>query len=43
MKPFRMALYAVIALIVLVIAYYLLAREPHPEWPINLIHLLFKH
>ncbi len=43
MKPSRMALYFVIALIAVVIAYYLLAKEPHPDWPINLIHLLVRH
>lgn len=43
MKPTRMALYLFIALIAMVVAYCLLAREPHPDWPINLIHLLVKH
>ena len=43
MKPSRMALYMVIALIAVMISYYVLAKEPHPDWPINLIHLLTAH
>ena len=40
MKTTRLAIYLLIALIVAVIAYYVLAKEPLPGWPINLIHLL---
>lgn len=43
MKPSRMALYLFIAFITAVIAYYILVQEPSSDWPINLIHLLFKH
>ena len=43
MKPSRIALYTVIALTAAAIAYVVLAREPHPDWPINLIHLLGQH
>jgi len=42
-KALRLAFYVVIALVAIVLALYVLAREPHPDWPINLIHLLFKH
>lgn len=42
MKPFRIALYTLIALIATAIAWYVLAKEPPPGWPINLIHLLSK-
>ena len=40
MKTTRLAIYLLIAIIVAVIAYYVLAKEPLPGWPINLIHLL---
>jgi len=43
MKPSRLALYIAIALFALSLAFYVLAKEPPPGWPINLIHLLFKH
>ncbi len=43
MKPSRMVLYLVIALLAVMMAYTFLVREPHPDWPINLIHLLFRH
>lgn len=43
MKPARIALYVLIALLAVMAALYVLTREPHPNWPINLIHLLFKH
>jgi len=43
MKPARMALYLIIALIAAAIAYYILAKAPPPGWPINLIHLLASH
>jgi hypothetical protein len=43
LKPSRMALYIFIALIAMWGAYYLMVKEPHPFWPINLIHLLARH
>lgn len=43
MNTSRMVLYLVLALIAALIAYYLLVKEPHPDWPINLIHLLTRH
>ncbi|ADI85444.1 hypothetical protein [Geobacter sulfurreducens] len=43
MKTARIALYVLIALIAIMAALYVLTLEPHPDWPINLIHLLFKH
>ncbi len=43
MKTSRMTLYMLIALIAVIVFYYVLANEPHPEWPINLIHLLARH
>lgn len=43
MKPSRMALYIVIALIAVMIAYSVLVKDPPPGWPINLIYLLFKY
>lgn len=43
MKPVRIALYVVIALLATMTALYVLAREPHPDWPINLIYLLIRH
>lgn len=43
MKPSRLAFYIALALLSLALAFYLLAKEPQPGWPINLIHLLFKY
>lgn len=43
MKPSRMALYWTIALLILVVAFYYLSKEPSPGWPINLIYLLTKY
>ncbi|MHB1014463.1 MAG: hypothetical protein ACYC2W_04175 [Desulfurivibrionaceae bacterium] len=43
MKPSRLAFYIALALLSLAVAFSLLAKEPPPDWPINLIHLLFKH
>lgn len=43
MKPSRIALYVIIALIVAGIAYAVLVKEPPLDWPTNLIHLLFRH
>lgn len=39
----RIVLYFFIAAAVSLIAYYNLANEPHPDWPINLVHLLARH
>lgn len=43
MKPSRLAFYIALALLSLAVAFFLLVKEPPPDWPINLIHLLFKH
>jgi hypothetical protein len=43
MKPSRIALYTVIALVAVTIAYQVLVEEPPPGWPTNLIHLLVRH
>jgi len=43
MKNSRMILYWTIAILVMSVALYLLAKEPSPGWPINLIHLLTKY
>jgi len=43
MKPSKMTLYILIALIAVIIAYSVLVKEPPPGWPINLIHLLSRH
>ena len=43
MKPFRLAVYVFIAVVAVLILYAILVKEPLPEWPINLIHLLSKH
>ncbi|WP_302054682.1 hypothetical protein [Geobacter sulfurreducens] len=43
MKPSRMALYIAIALLAALVAYAFLVKEPHPDWPINIIHMLFRH
>lgn len=43
MRASRLAFYSILALITLVAVLYFLAREPESGWPINLIHLLFKH
>lgn len=43
MKPSRLAFYIALALLAIAAAFYALAKEPAPEWPINLLHLLFKH
>ncbi len=43
MKPVRIALYVFIALLAVMAALYVLTREPHPNWPINLIYLLLRH
>lgn len=42
-KPSRIAIYLAIAAVAAVLAYYYLVREPHPDWPINPVHLLFRH
>lgn len=41
-KKSRFIMYFCMALIVAGLALYILAQEPAPGWPINLIHLLFK-
>lgn len=43
MKPSRVAVYLFIALVVVLVTYYVLVQEPLPDHPVNLIHLLFKH
>jgi len=43
MKPTRLAFYILIAVIAVVFFYYFLSKEPLPDWPINLIHLLSRH
>lgn len=43
MSPSRLRMYLCIAIVAAGIALYLLAQEPDPVWPINLIHLLFQH
>ena len=43
MKPTRLVFYIALVLLAIAVAFSLLAQEPRPEWPINLIHLLFKH
>ena len=43
MERSRIVFYTVIALIVVLIAYQVLVKEPAPEWPTNLIHLLVRH
>jgi hypothetical protein len=43
MNNTRIVIYLVIALCAAITALYVLAKEPQPDWPINLIHLLFKH
>jgi len=41
-KPSRMAIYSIIALLAAGTAFWLLAQKPSPGWPINLIYLLLK-
>lgn len=43
MKPSRITLYTVISLIAVIISYAILVREPPPDWPTNLVHLLARH
>lgn len=43
MGSFRLFFYMGIALIIVAIAFYILADEPSSGNPINLIHLLFRH
>jgi hypothetical protein len=43
MKPVKLVFYLALALLSIAVAFYILAREPLPGWPINLIHLLFVH
>lgn len=43
MKPSRLAFYIALALFAIAAACSMLAKEPAPDWPVNLIHLLFNH
>lgn len=43
MKSSKMILYWTIAISAMLAALYVLAKEPSPGWPINLIHLLTKY
>lgn len=43
MNRSRIAIYTLVALLALILAYLFLVREPYPDWPMNLIHLLFRH
>ena len=43
MKTSRMIIYWTIAILTIFTALYFLAKEPSPDWPINLIHLLTKY
>jgi len=43
MKNSRMIIYWTIAIIVMLVALYLLSNDPPPGWPINLVHLLTKY
>jgi hypothetical protein len=43
MKTSRLAFYIALAVLAMAVAFSLLAKEPLPDWPLNLIHLLFKH
>ncbi|WP_282000156.1 hypothetical protein [Geotalea uraniireducens] len=43
MERSRLLLYSVIALIVLLVFYFILAAEPSEDFPTNIIHLLFQH
>ena len=43
MKPSRIALYVIISLLAVMIAFSIQVKKgPPPGWPINLIHLLFR-
>jgi hypothetical protein len=42
-KTTRMLLYWTIAIFTTSIAFYLLAQEPPPGYPINLVHLITKY
>ncbi|WP_281282950.1 hypothetical protein [Geomonas ferrireducens] len=43
MSRLRITIYCIIAVAALFVGYLILAPEPHPDWPINLVHFLFKH
>jgi len=43
MESSRLFFYMGIALIISAIAFYILFEEPSSDYPINLIHLLFRH
>lgn len=43
METSRLWLYSVIALIGLLLCYFILVAEPTVDFPENIIHLLFRH
>lgn len=43
METSRLCFYFVIALVVMTLFFFLLVKEPLPDSPINLIHLLCRH
>ena len=43
MESSRLFFYVGIALIIVAIDFYVLAKEPSSDYPSNLIHLLFRH
>lgn len=43
MKPAKLAFYIALALLAIAVAFYALAKDPPPGWPINLVHLLTRY
>jgi hypothetical protein len=43
MKPAKLAFYIALALLAIAVAFYVLAKDPPPGWPINLVHLLTRY
>ncbi|BEH09444.1 hypothetical protein GSUET_10560 [Geobacter sulfurreducens subsp. ethanolicus] len=43
METSRLLLYSVIALVALLVFYFILVAEPSHDFPTNIIHLLFRH
>jgi len=43
METSRLCFYIVIALVIMTISFCLLVKEPLPDSPINLVHLLCRH
>lgn len=43
METSRLCFYFVIALVVMTIFFFLLVKEPLPDSPLNLVHLLCRH